>query len=160
MTFIAALYDRNYRFLWAGYVCASFVMRMDSVVLGWLVLEMTHSAFMVGLIGAVRFLGSMLGPWAGVAADRIDRRRLILVASSILGLLIAWLVTLVALRRLEVWHLFAATHTASTKCQYQDTSSARSTCSHRSAPEKAKTHSSDNMTSPMITWLAWRPIRA
>jgi MFS family permease len=109
MTFIAALYDRNYRFLWAGYVCASFVMRMDSVVLGWLVLEMTHSAFMVGLIGAVRFLGSMLGPWAGVAADRIDRRRLILVASSILGLLIAWLVTLVALRRLEVWHLFAAT---------------------------------------------------
>ena len=109
MKFIAALYDRNYRFLWAGYVCTSFVMRMDSVVLGWLVLEMTHSAFMVGLIGAVRFLGSMLGPWAGVAADRLDRRRLILVASSILGLVIGALVALVVLRRLEVWHLFAAT---------------------------------------------------
>ncbi|WP_179136915.1 MFS transporter [Candidatus Entotheonella palauensis] len=107
--FIAALYERDYRFLWSGYVCASFVMRMDSVALGWLVLEMTHSAFMVGLVGAVRFLGSMAGPWTGVAADRMDRRRLILIATSVLGTLVATLAILVILRRLEVWHLFAAT---------------------------------------------------
>ena len=107
--FIAALYERDYRFLWSGYVCSSFVMRMDSVALGWLVLEMTQSAFMVGLIGAVRFLGSMAGPWTGVAVDRMDRRRLILIATSVLGVLVATLATLVAMRRLEVWHLFATT---------------------------------------------------
>jgi MFS family permease len=106
---IAALYERDYRFLWSGYVCVSFAMRMDSVVLGWLVLEMTHSAFMVGLVGAVRFLGSMAGPWTGVAADRMDRRRLIVVATCILGALVAALAILVAMRRLEVWHLFAIT---------------------------------------------------
>lgn len=109
MRFLAALYARDYRFLWSGHICSSFVMRMDSVALGWLVLEMTHSAFMVGLIGAVRFLGSMAGPWTGVAADRMDRRRLILVATSVLAIMVAVLATLVAMRRLEVWHLFAAT---------------------------------------------------
>ena len=109
LAFIAALYTRDYRFLWFGYVCASFVMRVDSLVLGWLVLEMTHSAFMVGLVGATRFLGSMLGPWAGVAADRLDRRRLVQIATIILGLIIGSLTLLVALRRLEVWHPFAAT---------------------------------------------------
>lgn len=107
--FMAALYERDYRFLWSGHVCSSFVMRMDSVALGWLVLEMTHSAFMVGLVGAVRFLGSMAGPWTGVAADRMDRRRLIVAATSVLGTLVATLTILVAMRRLEVWHLFAAT---------------------------------------------------
>ncbi len=109
LRFIAALYARDYRFLWSGHVCSSFVMRMDSVALGWLVLEMTHSAFMVGLIGAVRFLGSMAGPWTGVAADRMDRRHLIVVATGVLAALIAVLTILVAMRRLEVWHLFAAT---------------------------------------------------
>ena len=109
--FIAALYERDYRLLWSGYVCSSFVMRMDSVALGWLVLEMTHSALMVGLVGAVRFLGSMAGPWTGVAADRMDRRRLVLISTGVLGALVATLVLLVAMRRLEVWHLFVATFT-------------------------------------------------
>ncbi len=84
-------------------------MRMDSVVLGWLVLEMTHSAFMVGLIGATRFLGSMMGPWAGVAADRLDRRRLVQVATIGMGVLVGTLTLLVFFRQLEVWHLFVAT---------------------------------------------------
>ncbi|PON17085.1 hypothetical protein C2W62_15005 [Candidatus Entotheonella serta] len=109
LRFMAALYERDYRFLWSGYVCSSFVMRMDSVALGWLVLEMTHWAFMVGLVGAVRFLGSMAGRWTGVAADRMDRRQLILIATGVLGSLVATLTLLVILRRLEVWHLFAAT---------------------------------------------------
>jgi MFS family permease len=107
--FLAALYERDYRLLWSGYICSSFAQRMDSVALGWLVLEMTQSAFMVGLVGAVRFLGSMAGPWTGVAADRMDRRRLVMVATGVLGALVATLTILVVMRRLEVWHLFAAT---------------------------------------------------
>jgi predicted MFS family arabinose efflux permease len=70
---------------------------------------MTHSAFMVGLIGAVRFIGSMLGPWAGVAADRLDRRQLSIVSTIVLSAMVALLASLVALRQLQVWHLFAAT---------------------------------------------------
>ncbi len=109
MAFMAALYNRDFRYLWFAYISSSFVMRMDSVALGWLVLEMTHSPFLVGLIGAVRFLGSMLGPWAGVVADRVDRRRLALVALTVLSIVVASLTFLVIIRRLEVWHLFVAT---------------------------------------------------
>ena len=109
LAFIAALYNRDFRYLWSAYICSSFVQRMDSIVLGWLVLEMTHSAFLVGLIGAVRFLGAMLGPWTGVVADRMDRRRLGLIALPMISAVVASLTILVAVRQLEVWHLFAAT---------------------------------------------------
>ncbi len=109
LAFMAALYNRDYRYLWLAYICSSFVQRMDSVVLGWLILEMTHSAFLVGLIGAVRFLGAMLGPWTGVVADRMDRRHLALIAVTMLSGIVATLTILVALRHLEVWHLFVAT---------------------------------------------------
>lgn len=82
---------------------------MEELVLGWLVLEMTNSAFLVGLISAVRFLGAFLGPLTGVMADRIDRRRLNIVSLVVMTLVVAALAALVIGRRLEVWHLFAAT---------------------------------------------------
>lgn len=105
--FFAAFYNRDFRFLWSALICTTFIQRMDGVILGWLMLEMTHSAFLVGLIIAVRRLGALLGPWAGVVADRVDRRHLSMTAIPIMGLSVLTLAILVALRRLEVWHLFA-----------------------------------------------------
>lgn len=75
-------------------------------MLGWLILEMTHSAFSVGLIIAVRRLGALLGPWAGAVADRVDRRHLGMLSIVVMGLGVLILIILVAIRRLEVWHLF------------------------------------------------------
>jgi MFS family permease len=66
---------------------------------------MTHSAFLVGLVTAVRRLGALLGPWAGVAADRMDRRHLAITALAIMAAVVSALVILVAMRRLAVWHL-------------------------------------------------------
>jgi MFS family permease len=106
--FIAALYTRDFRHLWVAYVCSAFVQRMDGVLLGWLVLELTHSAFLVGLVIAVRRVGSLFGPWAGVVADRMDRRRLALMALTLMTLVVSTLAMLVFIRRLEVWHLFIA----------------------------------------------------
>lgn len=82
------------------------IQRMDNVVLGWLILEMTHSPFLVGLILAVRRFGAILGPWAGVVADRVDRRHLGMTAVAIMGMSAVLLTGLIAMRRLEVWHLF------------------------------------------------------
>jgi MFS family permease len=107
--FLSALRNRDFRYLWTAYVCSTFVQRMDAVVLGWLVLEMTHSAFLVGLISAVRRLGALLGPWTGVVADRLDRRYVAITALTVMATVVFCLALLVALRRLEVWHLFVAT---------------------------------------------------
>src|SRR5207247_9323494 len=49
------------------------------------------------------------------------------------------------------------THTPSTKCQYQETSSTRSAWMALSAPEDAKARQRLSMMSPRITCDAWRP---
>lgn len=105
----SALRQRNFRALWFASTAASLAQRMDSVVLGWLVLELTNSAFLVGLLGSMRFLGALLGPVTGVVADRCDRRRLLLTSLLAMSGVVVILLMLVMLRRLAVWHLLLAT---------------------------------------------------
>lgn len=107
--FFGALHNRNFRYLWFAFVAASCVQRMDGVVLGWLILELTDSAFLVGLSGSLRFMGAMFGPVTGVVADRYDRRQLLLASLLAMTAIVSLLLFLVIVRRLEVWHLFATT---------------------------------------------------
>jgi hypothetical protein len=60
LTFVTALYNGDFRALWYAFICSSLIQRIDGIMLGWLVLEMTDSAFLVGLIAAVRFLGVLV----------------------------------------------------------------------------------------------------
>jgi len=83
--------------------------RIDGILVGWLVLELTDSAFLVGLVGSLRFLGALLGPVTGVIADRWDRRRLQLYAGGAMAAMVATLLVLAALQRLEVWALVLTT---------------------------------------------------
>jgi len=57
---------------------------------------------------ALRRVGTLLGPWAGVLADRMDRRRLALALSIFMTGIVFGLASLIYTRRLELWHLFAA----------------------------------------------------
>ncbi len=108
MTLFRSFYNRNYRYLWVAQLSSAWVQRMGDIVLGWLVLEITRSPFLVGLIIAMRRIGTLLGPWAGVVADRMDRRRLALLLSVLMIAAVLALAILIYIRRLEVWHLFAA----------------------------------------------------
>jgi MFS family permease len=74
---------------------------MDGVLVGWVVLELTNSAFLVGLIGSMRFLGALLGPLTGVMADRWDRRRLQMLALVAMTGIVTMLLGLTVARRLE-----------------------------------------------------------
>ena len=105
---IAALYTRNFRYLWMSQLTSAFVQRMGDVVMGWLILELTRSPFLVGVIIALRRVGTLLGPWAGVLADRMDRRRLALVLSIFMIAIVFTLASLIYTRHLELWHLFVA----------------------------------------------------
>ena len=104
-----ALHHRNFRLLWCACSAASLAQRIDGVLVGWLVLELTDSAFLVGLVGSMRFLGALLGPLTGVMADRWDRRRLQLRAVVTMTGIVATLLGLAVLQRLEVWALVLAT---------------------------------------------------
>ncbi|MGH7663541.1 MAG: MFS transporter [Gemmatimonadaceae bacterium] len=76
---------RNFRIFWTGQTVSVIGTWMQSVAQGWLALELTNDAFMVGLVTAVQSLPILLfSLWAGVLADRYDKLRLITVAQSLL----------------------------------------------------------------------------
>ena len=53
----------------------------------WLTLALTDNAIMLGAVTALQFLPMLLvGPWAGVLADRCDRRRLLMLTQGALAL--------------------------------------------------------------------------
>lgn len=73
---------------------------------GWLVLVLTNSPALLGLAGAVAGVPALvLAVFAGVVADRVDRRRLLIATnggSAVLGLILAVLTTLGIV---EYWHV-------------------------------------------------------
>ena len=74
----------DYRMLWFGQVGASASQWMEQIARPILILELTNSAVMVGLLQATRMIPMLLvGVWAGVMADRMDKRRILLVTKSI-----------------------------------------------------------------------------
>jgi MFS family permease len=82
-TFRAFTY-RDYRLLWAGAFLSSVGTWMQEVAQNWLILTMTGSAFLLGLdafLGDAPFLAFSL--FGGVLADRMDRRRILLLSQLV-----------------------------------------------------------------------------
>ena len=104
-TFRAFQY-RDFRRLWAGACASSIGTWMQKLAQSWLVLEMSDSPFLLGVdafLGEIPILLFSLA--GGVAADRIDRRRL-LVASQVAQMGAAFLLAgLIATGAVRVWHI-------------------------------------------------------
>ena len=75
---------------------------------GWLALQVTDSAFWVGATAGMAGLGMMLcAGFAGVMADRLDRRALFIVAQTVQAAMFAVVALLVFTDRIELWHILA-----------------------------------------------------
>ncbi len=82
-----ALAHRNFRFFLFGQTVSLTGTWMQSIAQGWLVLLLTNSPFYVGLVSALGSLGVLLFTlYAGVIADRTDKRRAILITQTLLML--------------------------------------------------------------------------
>src|SRR3954462_9304341 len=79
----AALRHRGFRLLWTDTLCSATARWADMVVLGWLTLELTNSALMVGIVTASKMAGYVAAPFMGVMADRSNRRRLLMAAAAV-----------------------------------------------------------------------------
>ena len=100
----------DYRYLWTGTLFMSAGQWIQQVTLGWLLYDLTGSSVLLGMLNGLRALPFLVAsPIAGVAADRMDRRRLILATQYILIVTAASMGSLVVSGQLEVWHLFAFT---------------------------------------------------
>jgi MFS family permease len=101
-----AFRHRNYRLFFGGQLISVCGTWMQTVAQSWLIYRLTGSALLLGLVGfASQFPVFLLSPLGGAAADRHDRRRILVgtqSASMILALILAAL-TLSGLIR--PWHL-------------------------------------------------------
>ena len=78
----SSLRTRNYRLFFFGQMVSLCGTWMQTIALGWLVLQLSHnSAFAVGLVIALQFVPTLLfGVWGGVIADRWDKRLVLIGA--------------------------------------------------------------------------------
>lgn len=103
---LAALTHPNFRLFWSGQ-CVSLVGTwIQRASQAWLVLEMTNSPFLLGLVGAMQFLPVLfLSLFAGVVVDRVSKRRLVMFMQLFLGVQALVLSMLVYLGKVQYWHV-------------------------------------------------------
>jgi MFS family permease len=89
------LRNRNLFLFLCARFCSAMAIMMLSVAVGWQVYGLTHSAFALGMVGLAQFLPAfLLSLPGGLAADRFDRRRVLLASFAVEILVAASLFTL------------------------------------------------------------------
>jgi MFS family permease len=97
----------NFRFLMGGTVGASFAMWMDQIGQGWLVAQLTNSAFQLGLVQFIRGISVLLvSPFAGALSERVERRLLAGLASTVNALLALAIAVLIITGHIAMWQLY------------------------------------------------------
>jgi MFS family permease len=102
-----SLRQRNFRLFWFGQLISLLGSYMQSIGEAWLVLELTHSAWQLGLVGALQALPILLfSIFGGVLADRWPKRGVLLVTQTASMLQAAVLWVLLVTDTLQLWHLY------------------------------------------------------
>ena len=101
-----SLQSKNFRLFFYGQIVSLFGTFIQTIALGWLVYSLTNSAFYLGVIGfAGQIPALFLTPIAGVYADRLNRRK-VLIAAQTLSMLMAFLMAgLYFSGHIKVWHI-------------------------------------------------------
>lgn len=102
----SAFRHRNYRLFWCGQLISMMGTWMQNMAQGWLVLELTNSAFLLGVLVTVQFLPvTLLTLFAGVVADHVPKRKVLIITQSVMLTLAAVLGTLVYFQAVRYWHV-------------------------------------------------------
>jgi MFS family permease len=103
---VRALGHRNYRLFFSGQSVSLIGTWMTRVATAWLVYRLTHSAFLLGVVGfSGQIPAFLLGPFAGVWVDRWNRHR-VLVVTQVLSMAQSFVLAALALSgRITVWDI-------------------------------------------------------
>jgi MFS family permease len=103
-----ALRYPNYRLFFGGQSISLIGTWMQRIAMSWLVYRLTHSAFLLGVVGFAGQIPTFLfAPFAGVLADRWNRHRTLIVTQTLALLQALVLAILVMTGTVEVWHIVA-----------------------------------------------------
>lgn len=102
----SAVRHRNFRLYWIGQIVSLVGTWMQSVSQPWLVLLLGGSPIQLGAVLALQFAPALvLAPLGGVIADRIDKRRLLLVTQSVAALQAVVLFALTVTGLIQIWEI-------------------------------------------------------
>ena len=97
---------RNFRLFWCGQLISLIGSWIQNVAQGWLVLELTNSPFLLGLVNSIGSLPVLfLSMFAGVIADRVRKRNLIIMTQTALTILAFALGILTSTGLVKIWHV-------------------------------------------------------
>ena len=103
----SALRFRDFRNLWLGSLASYAGQWIQQATIAWLAYDMTGSSSLLGAIMGIRAIPMFLcAPLAGVAADRYDRRSLLLLSQLISAATALVFGIVLATGNAQVWHLF------------------------------------------------------
>ncbi|HAA95161.1 MAG TPA: hypothetical protein DHW65_02310 [Dehalococcoidia bacterium] len=97
---------RDFSFVWSSTTLVTMGTQMEAVVLGWFVLTLTDSPFLVGAISAARMALNVLALFAGAVADRVPRHRLLAGVEFSMTAFSLVMLALILSGLLETWHVF------------------------------------------------------
>jgi MFS family permease len=104
---LSAFGHRNFRLFWFGQLISLAGTWMQSVAQAWLVLTLTNDPLALGIVAAAQFTPVLiLGLFAGVAADSLNKRTTLIWTQLSAGVLALILGLDVAFGHVEVWHVF------------------------------------------------------
>jgi MFS family permease len=97
---------RNYRLFFIGQVISLVGTWMQNLAMGWLVYRLTHSALALGVVGFSSQISALfVSPFAGVWADRWDRKPLVILSQTLAMFQAFVLSFLVLSGQVQVWHI-------------------------------------------------------
>jgi len=77
------LKNRDYALLWSGQLGHSASLWVETVARNWLIWELTGSGTMLAVVNLLRAVPMLIfGVFAGVVADRVDKRKLLIIAKT------------------------------------------------------------------------------
>lgn len=106
---------RNYRLYFTGQAVSLAGTWMQKVAQAWLVLELTGSGTLLGITAALQQLPTLLlTPWAGLLADRVDKRKILLWTQSSAAVPAILLGGLTATEHITLWMVLSLALTLGT----------------------------------------------
>lgn len=106
----AAFHHPNFRRYFVGQVISSIGSWLQALAVTWLVLDLTGRSDRLGAVVALQFLPLLvLGAPAGVLADRVDNRRLLLVTSAVSAAIALAIGVVAAAGTPELWMIYGLT---------------------------------------------------
>lgn len=103
-----ALRHRNFKLFFFGQGISVIGTWMTRLATAWLVYRLTHSALLLGLVSfSGQFVSFLLGPFAGVWVERLDRRKLLLWTQAAAGLQSLTLAVLTLTATINLWEIIA-----------------------------------------------------